>query len=154
MILWSKTASELPLPSVVKTSSLRGRPVPFTAPDLVIMGWKKKNSRKRSELLAFMAKFDKSEFLRFCSRNSKEKILQRLIEISSIRLFSFKSYRNRRRMKHSVHKSHKCVACGAPAQVLHHAILVSNGGPNRRENLLELCRSCHAEVHPWLKEQK
>lgn len=52
--------------------------------------------------------------------------------------------------RHSL-RSHKiCFACGAKAAVRHHIIWVKHGGLNSKRNLVSLCRSCHAAIHPWL----
>src|SRR5271157_5851131 len=45
----------------------------------------------------------------------------------------------------------QCRVCGVKAQLVHHVIQVQNGGHNHRRNLVPLCHSCHAEIHPWLK---
>jgi 5-methylcytosine-specific restriction endonuclease McrA len=44
-----------------------------------------------------------------------------------------------------------CVACGARAEVRHHVRPLGHGGDNRRSNVVMLCESCHAEIHPWLE---
>ena len=57
-------------------------------------------------------------------------------------------------VKHKRHslKSHKnCFVCGKQADVRHHIIPIKNGGHNGKRNLVSLCRLCHAEIHPWLK---
>jgi hypothetical protein len=43
---------------------------------------------------------------------------------------------------------HKCTRCGATEDLhLHHLVLVSEGGDNEADNLVTLCRGCHADVH-------
>lgn len=44
-----------------------------------------------------------------------------------------------------------CGCCEAPAEIRHHIIPITNGGHNDKLNLLELCRACHEEIHPWMK---
>lgn len=40
-----------------------------------------------------------------------------------------------------------CQICGSPTQEIHHRIPLSEGGTNDWENLMALCKSCHARVH-------
>jgi hypothetical protein len=48
----------------------------------------------------------------------------------------------------------KCGACKSnPIQNIHHMMLIKNGGINHRENLIGLCKDCHALIHPWLKNR-
>jgi len=44
-----------------------------------------------------------------------------------------------------------CFVCSQPGFNRHHIIQLQNGGINSRRNLVILCDSCHAEIHPWLK---
>lgn len=46
-----------------------------------------------------------------------------------------------------------CIACGQLATQRHHIIQIQNGGDNRDENKVPLCFRCHAEIHPWLKQE-
>jgi ElaB/YqjD/DUF883 family membrane-anchored ribosome-binding protein len=46
----------------------------------------------------------------------------------------------------------KCGVCGECYEDRHHIVQLSNGGPNIKKNLIPLCKCCHAEIHPWLKE--
>lgn len=47
----------------------------------------------------------------------------------------------------------KCFICFSPAQIRHHKIQLQNGGQNSYNNIVSLCRPCHADIHPWLKKQ-
>lgn len=47
----------------------------------------------------------------------------------------------------------ECLACGNKPQVRHHIIWLKHGGRNVKRNICFLCNYCHAEVHPWLKNQ-
>lgn len=60
-----------------------------------------------------------------------------------------KDLRNRYKFK----RGYQCLACGAPPNVRHHIIWLKNGGRNCKVNICYLCNTCHAEVHPWLKQK-
>lgn len=47
----------------------------------------------------------------------------------------------------------ECLACGNKPKVRHHIIWLKHGGRNVKRNICFLCNYCHAEVHPWLKNQ-
>ena len=51
-------------------------------------------------------------------------------------------------------KNKNCFVCRAPSEIRHHIIQLKYGGLNSRKNLVALCTSCHAEIHPHLKEQE
>lgn len=40
----------------------------------------------------------------------------------------------------------KCEICGSPAEV-HHIITRGSGGTDHKDNLLNLCRKHHTEIH-------
>ena len=44
----------------------------------------------------------------------------------------------------------ECYCCDAPAQIRHHVTPLHKGGRNKDNNIVPLCKSCHAEIHPWL----
>jgi len=44
-----------------------------------------------------------------------------------------------------------CFVCGEQGTARHHIVQLKNGGINSRKNIVSLCDSCHAEIHPWLK---
>lgn len=44
-----------------------------------------------------------------------------------------------------------CEVCGKPAYCVHHIRPICNGGNNNKYNLISICKSCHKEIHPWLK---
>jgi hypothetical protein len=48
-----------------------------------------------------------------------------------------------------VNAMHRCCLCPEHHDVvdLHHVILVSEGGPNTKENLMAVCPTCHAKIH-------
>lgn len=44
--------------------------------------------------------------------------------------------------------NYKCTACGSNKNIhIHHIKYRSNGGTNEPENLISLCKHCHANVH-------
>lgn len=43
-----------------------------------------------------------------------------------------------------------CYVCDNGADVRHHVITLQNGGRNKNNNIVPLCYSCHAKVHPHL----
>lgn len=47
---------------------------------------------------------------------------------------------------------YRCAECGTGEGELnvHHIIPLSQGGPNELDNLITLCRSCHANFHPHM----
>jgi Holliday junction DNA helicase RuvB len=48
---------------------------------------------------------------------------------------------------------HRCAGCRSPHRLqLHHIVPFNQGGPTCLENLLTLCRGCHARVHGGLME--
>ena len=51
-------------------------------------------------------------------------------------------------------KGHRCYCCQFYAQVRHHVIPLSRGGRNKYNNIVPLCKSCHAKIHPWLATAK
>ena len=46
----------------------------------------------------------------------------------------------------------RCWACAESALLVnHHVIQIQNGGHSWHLNLVKICGSCHAAIHPWLK---
>jgi 5-methylcytosine-specific restriction endonuclease McrA len=43
--------------------------------------------------------------------------------------------------------SYTCILCEYPASDLHHVISRAQGGSNRPDNLVSVCRSCHLILH-------
>jgi hypothetical protein len=151
MILWSKSNTKAEPPQEAKTISMRPEETRYIPPDISVFGWKAKKRRKVHKTRQFMTLFSKSDFLSFCGRSTKEQILQELKRLSLLKIWSSRSYERRRVRNKCVKFSHKCWACGGEPNVLHHVIMVKNGGPNVKENIIELCNQCHEEVHPWIK---
>ena len=87
--------------------------------------------------------------------------LNALIEMSKIKI-QFKVGRStpeKRNIFNSIkHKRHQfrshelCFVCQTRGEVRHHIILLNNGGINSKKNIVTLCKICHAEIHPWLKQ--
>lgn len=45
-----------------------------------------------------------------------------------------------------------CFVCNAVARLRwHHVILVKHGGSDSPRNLVAICRTCHASIHPWMQ---
>ena len=47
--------------------------------------------------------------------------------------------------------SKRCFVCAERAAQQHHVILLSLGGENSYLNLVPICKSCHEDVHPWMR---
>jgi 5-methylcytosine-specific restriction endonuclease McrA len=47
-----------------------------------------------------------------------------------------------------------CWVCRDPSEVRHHVVQLQHGGRNRKDNIVVLCRVCHALVHPWMELPK
>lgn len=43
-----------------------------------------------------------------------------------------------------------CFVCSGPASARHHIVQLQNGGINSKKNIVSLCATCHAKIHPWL----
>lgn len=56
--------------------------------------------------------------------------------------------------RHNLYTHYACFVCDYPGDVRHHIISLKNGGINSKRNLVTLCSKCHAEVHPWLREEE
>lgn len=90
------------------------------------------------------------------SPRGKEEVLKRLITLSRY-VCDYPDkiiHRKNRQNFDSLKKTHKweyCFACGGNAQIRHHIILIKHGGSNSGKNIVRLCKECHAEIHPWLK---
>lgn len=100
----------------------------------------------------FLRIFNRREFLKWSQSKLKCEIIKELRRLSTVQIPNFTIYRVRRKLKLLI-KGSQCVACKSTPQIVHHVIMVKNGGPSRKENLVELCHSCHAEIHHWLRNQ-
>jgi len=50
--------------------------------------------------------------------------------------------------------NYRCQNCGAEENlVVHHIVSLSKGGSNELSNLVALCESCHAKIHPHLGQE-
>lgn len=52
--------------------------------------------------------------------------------------------------RHRFESHSLCFACRDKGTIRHHIVWLSNGGLNSKKNLITLCKSCHAYIHPWL----
>jgi 5-methylcytosine-specific restriction endonuclease McrA len=91
------------------------------------------------------------------SIRSKKETIDALVKLGEVRLF-YRNGHTRKKFDKAKHK-HKylngfpgCFACRGRAEVRHHIIWLSHGGRNQKNNIIALCKSCHAEIHPWLKK--
>lgn len=96
------------------------------------------------------------------STKSKEHTLRELKEIGEIVLVFKEGYTPEQNRKKYIKFKSKlkgyngfklCFACRGRAEVRHHIIWIRNGGRNHKKNIVALCRPCHAEIHPWLRER-
>jgi len=62
-------------------------------------------------------------------------------------------YDKRRKRSYNYYKSENCFVCGVAAEVVHHMILIRNGGYDSGFNRICLCNSCHASIHDWLMDE-
>ena len=95
--------------------------------------WRKAKSVKGRERLALLQIYAEK---RFPMKRSREE-LRRIFKTS--------------RMCISWLYKKTCFVCGEKPNVRHHIIQLQHGGTNIHSNIVPLCNSCHAEVHPWLE---
>lgn len=89
--------------------------------------------------------------------------IQSLIRMADVRVFSKRQapLKARRRAWNWIKTGKKgqtlyriCFVCGKDAECRHHIIQLQHGGRNMHDNVVGLCNRCHAEIHPWLNDQK
>ena len=118
------------------------------------------NLLQKTSLVEFWDRFggEKSRGLGF-SKEVKIQELQRLADLVTP-FKNQKPLRKRRahfeEVKYDLHRmslqrNARCWCCGSKAECRHHIIQLQHGGLNSRKNLVSLCFTCHAEIHPWLK---
>lgn len=96
----------------------------------------------------------KENYRRSVSRQGKEKCLQSLRDMGNIYLHynsshdrkHFDEVKSKKKYQFSI-----CFACGGGAEIRHHIIWLKHGGRNQKNNIVGLCKKCHAEIHDWLK---
>jgi 5-methylcytosine-specific restriction endonuclease McrA len=54
--------------------------------------------------------------------------------------------------RHSLVSRRYCFCCGKKADARHHIIPLKKGGLNCKRNIISLCSTCHASIHPWMKK--
>jgi len=81
---------------------------------------------------------------------TKQEILERLIELSKVKIdINEKKYKKRRARKHRV--KGKCFVCKLKNAISpHHIILLKNGGMDNIHNRISICEECHKIIHPWI----
>lgn len=117
-----------------------------------------KNSRKRrqSNLLsqAKLAEF----WLAATEQHDPSDRLALLHKLAEIRLEYVGSWDLDARRQHYERQlrnrplSKVCFVCRKRATQQHHVILLSRGGDNSYLNLVPICKTCHEDVHPWMRE--
>lgn len=162
MILWSKTKAEIPEPKTVALSRpesavrlkasnkdmvedyrrmLRRR---WAEANPILYDGIKSNpifsTKKRVEKVqgVFYRTINWGRFSRFLRNSNKESIIKRLIKFTSVKVPHVAGYSARRKKNRNIKISGPCVACGASAHVVHHIIMIVNGGPNIRRNTVPL----------------
>lgn len=175
MIVWSKSKASIPEPSKVITEKLDPSSILATTPkqrekDFLQMRrrqWAEANpilydgligdrvfrrdNRVRNAKRIFSSVLHWGKFQQFIRKASKEEVIDKLKQYTSVKVKAVAGYRQRRKKNISIKLENKCVACRGKAEVVHHIVMIVNGGPNIRRNTVPLCNPCHALVHPWIK---
>jgi len=174
MIVWSKTKEEisepekvvlvkLPRSNISKSNkrrienfnTLRRRQWAEDNPILYagILNDREKQIYKKVENVkrVFTKRFNLKRFSRYASRTTKFFIIRKLVRYCGVKINPYSQYETRRTKDRTIKLLSTCIACGSVAQVMHHVIMICNGGPNVRSNCVPLCNPCHREIHPWLK---
>ena len=95
--------------------------------------------------------------LKILKRGTCDQIIEHLRKLTEIQQFNAQPYLQRRRAfnkkKWKYYKKWKtCAACKKESvQHIHHLVMLKNGGTNRPENLIGLCRVCHCAIHDWME---
>jgi hypothetical protein len=121
-----------------------------------IKGFRRRRRDKKQEVYYLRSFWSRSEHLR-----KNESVLDLLREYAGIRLTDVTVHRRREREKHwklirvGLRKRlgrGKCASCWCHEDLLwHHIIQLQHGGSNVDSNLIAICETCHAAIHPWLK---
>lgn len=78
------------------------------------------------------------EFKIIYQHQSPLKIRRESFDKRKYKLHKFSYYKN-------------CFICQNNSEIRHHLISLSKGGVNSKKNTISLCRKCHSDIHPWLK---
>lgn len=85
-----------------------------------------------------------------------KEMAKKAYKVSSValdeRAKTMRGYWDERKNKYFRLRDQRCGACYDPATVRHHIVPLANGGGNHGMNLIPLCDTCHAEIHPWMKK--
>ena len=77
--------------------------------------------------------------------------LKSLKSYLDVRVVNYTKYETRRKRFAKVRYTRtSCFICNEKANHRHHIILLKHGGSNHSKNVIQLCRPCHNELHPWL----
>jgi len=83
---------------------------------------------------------------------SRKWSLKELKEKSKQQIFNPNPYNIRRKKKHRPTGS--CQVCGGKSTCQRHIILLKNGGSDKRKNRINICDTCHAQIHDWMDTPK
>jgi hypothetical protein len=45
-----------------------------------------------------------------------------------------------------------CKVCGRTPTIVHHIVLLGQGGQDKHRNRILICKHCHAQIHEWLMD--
>lgn len=62
------------------------------------------------------------------------------------------NFERAKKVRISMKLGKQCFACSGSPQCRHHLVWIKHGGKNHKRNIVTLCYSCHAAVHPWLAD--
>lgn len=109
---------------------------------------------RKGERIEPKTSFEENYFLCYLFKKTYKnklckEILEKLIELSKIKLIkNSQSYEKRREKSHKTNKW--CFCCHHPSKYQHHIILLKNGGFDSGINRIPICETCHKVIHPWL----
>lgn len=90
------------------------------------------------------------------SGKSKAKTIEALRRLSEVDLkyqtpyTSREQFEKRKNTRKAFTGFKYCFVCGSKPEIRHHIIMLKHGGRNQKNNVIALCRPCHALIHDWL----
>jgi hypothetical protein len=91
-----------------------------------------------------------NDFKKGCALKLKDEKIDKLIELSKIKINNKQPYKRRRSRTHSPNGKPCWVCKTNKATCQHHIIQIKNGGYDSGINRIPICDSCHIEIHPWM----